>query len=43
MKNPHITKELYSGINCQETQFVENIFEFNKRIIPLYKEYLDVI
>ena len=27
----------------KETQFAENIFEFKKRLLPLYKEYLDVI
>ena len=27
----------------KETQFAENIFEFKKRILPLYKQYLDVI
>ena len=27
----------------KETQFAENIFDFKKRIIPLYKEYFDVI
>ena len=33
----------YQGTLPKETQFAENIFDFKKRIIPLYKEYLDVI
>ena len=42
-KSPYYQGTLLWDKLPKETQFAENIFEFKKRIIPLYKEYLDVI
>ena len=42
-KSPYYQGTLLWDKLPKETQFAENIFDFKKRIIPLYKEYLDVI
>ena len=42
-KSPYYQGTLLWDKLPKETQFAENIFEFKKRITPLYKEYLDVI
>ena len=41
-KSPYYQGSLLWDKLPKETQFAENIFEFKKRIRPLYKEYLDV-
>ena len=41
-KSPYYQGTLWDKLP-KETQFAENIFEFKKRILPLYKQYLDVI
>ena len=39
----HRTLCLTSSATMSDIKDVENIFEFKKRLLPLYKEYLDVI
>ena len=42
-RSPYYQGTLHWDKLPKETQFAENIFEFKKRLLPLYKEYLDVI
>ena len=42
-RSPYYQETLLWDRLPKETQFAENIFEFKKRLLSLYKEYLDVI